>query len=373
MAGSTRLVDLVQEHIDGVLDQQSEDFAAISEDLTPIIDSVRDLLSGGKRYRALFCYWGWRAVAARRPGLDALDDSALDAELPVVVATASALELFHAAALVHDDIIDNSDTRRGRPAVHKQFESQHRELGWAGNARGYGGAAAVLIGDLLLGWSDEVLDGALRQHTSDAIATSTRREFNRMRSEVTAGQYLDVLEEASWATRLEEHHVARAERVVLYKSAKYSVEAPLVIGAHLAGAGASEVGALRRIGTPLGIAFQLRDDLLGVFGDPAITGKPAGDDLREGKRTVAVALTRRALSPGALRVFDELVGEQDLSDEQVNVLRQTMVECGTVDAIERLIARHASDAMATLDDAPLARAARDELRALAERVVRRSA
>lgn len=371
MAESNRLVDLVQEGIDRFLDSRAPRLQQIGTELSPFIDYSRDLLRGGKRFRALFCYWGWRAVAAHH-----IDDDPMVADVhptsDAIVAAAVALELFHAAALVHDDIIDNSDTRRGNASAHRRFESAHREHQWSGAADVFGRSAATLLGDLLLAWSDEAFDEALRLTQDEPARDAARREFNTMRSEVMLGQYLDVLDEQSWMSYPEAEQLSRARRVVIYKSAKYSVEAPLAIGAALAGANETELEELREFGLPLGIAFQLRDDVLGVFGDSTVTGKPSGDDLREGKRTVLVALARARLPVNARSLVDELLGDPDLSDIQVRMLQDTFRECGAVDDIENLIRREVERAAEAIRKANIAASARDQLLGLIDSVNKRA-
>ncbi|MBI5161921.1 MAG: polyprenyl synthetase family protein [Micrococcales bacterium] len=369
MAGSLRLVDLVQERIDDFLARRSDQLGEISGDLIDLVSASSDLLRGGKRFRALFCYWGWQSVAGSpRDGQEVPAVGADD--LGPVVAVSAALELFHAAALVHDDIMDDSDRRRGMPSMHRRFEALHRERGMLGDSERYGRSAALLLGDLLLGWSDELLDLGLAR-VPDADARAARAEFVRMRSEVTAGQHLDVLEEGSWREHDDQEQLRRAHRVILYKSAKYSVEAPLVIGAALAGADTAQLLALRGYGVPLGVAFQLRDDLLGVFGDPAVTGKPAGDDLREGKRTVLIALARRELPATAVRLLDELLGDRELDESQVAMLQRTLRDSGAVDRVEELIARDVDRAVGALGGARISGSARAELGRLADAVTRR--
>ena len=364
MAQSNRLVETVQARIDRFLDEHTSIFPSISDELAPFSDFSRQFLSGGKRFRALFCYWGWRGVQS--------DDSG-PLELDVVIGAASALELFHAAALVHDDIIDSSDTRRGAPSAHKRFETLHRTSGFSGSAREYGTASAILFGDVLQSWSDELLDESLSALGDRARASAARTQFNRMRTEVAAGQYLDILEEGAWNTRADDQVLAQAHQVIVYKSAKYSVEAPLLIGASIGGASAGQLSALREFGLPLGIAYQLRDDLLGVFGDSAVTGKPSGDDLREGKRTVLVALARQSLPSSAKHVLDELLGDPDLDAEQIAMLQHTIAESGAVEAVETLIAGNAERANAALESALLHTDARAELRELTRSVTQRSA
>ncbi|CAN5375305.1 polyprenyl synthetase family protein [soil metagenome] len=371
MAESTRLVDLVQLGIDDFLAERSSELIAIAPELEELVGLSRKFLAGGKRFRALFLYWGWQAAAGVVDGFDPLEDNESDDLLGVVLASC-ALEVFHAAALGHDDIMDNSDTRRGAPAAHKRFAQLHTGSGWAGNPSVFGGSAALLLGDLLLGWSDELFDRGTARLASASAGRSGRTEFNRMRTEVTAGQYLDILEENAWVTQPEATALSRAHRVIVYKSAKYSVEAPLAIGAALGGATLPQLSALREFGLPLGVAYQLRDDLLGVFGDPVVTGKPAGDDLREGKRTVLIALARPKLPSPARNLIDELLGEPSLDDQQVDMIRTALRDSGAVEEVERIIDHNVGLARAALRDAPIAPSARDQLLQLAGTVTSRT-
>ncbi|MCL2794961.1 MAG: polyprenyl synthetase family protein [Microbacteriaceae bacterium] len=367
MTDPVRLVDLVQHRLDAFLDDRSSIVTSVGSDVAALIDDSRSFLSGGKRFRAQFCHWGWRAVAGVR------DTPVTQRELDTVVGVASGLELFHAAALVHDDVIDNSDTRRGRPAAHAGFAARHAERRWAGDAVSFGASAAILLGDLLLGWSDELVDEALWALGDHGRARAARQVFNTMRTDVTAGQYLDVLEESAWVERDEQQLLDAAERVVVFKSAKYSVEAPLAIGAAIGGASEAQLATLSEFGLPLGIAFQLRDDVLGVFGDAAVTGKPSGDDLREGKRTMLVALTRMKVAPSVRRAIDELLGDPELTTEQVLMLQGAMRDSGALDQIEELIEREVRRANAALDEASLAPEAVAALRQLTRRVTDRAA
>ena len=364
-------MDLVQSRLDAFLADRAAELREISPDLDVVDDGARRLLAGGKRFRALFCYWGWRAVAGHAADFDPLADETSDDDLDAVVSIAAGLEMFHAAALVHDDIMDNSDLRRGKPSAHRAFTLLHRERGWDGSADAYGTSAGLLLGDLLLGWSDELVDDGVRRARTPDAGRAARLEFGRMRTEVTAGQYLDIFEETAWRAHPPEELLSRAHRVIVYKSAKYSVEAPLAIGGALADGSLAQIAALRDFGLPLGIAFQLRDDVLGVFGDPAVTGKPAGDDLREGKRTVLVTLARQKLPASAARVFDELLGDRSLDAEQIAMLQTAVRDSGAVDHVERVISHQLEQARAALAQAPLARSARDELTALADAVTRR--
>ena len=372
MAESNRLVDLVQSRIDEFLFVRAPIVSSISPDLRPLIDFSRQFLRGGKRFRAQFCYWGAQSVVSSGSVAENRDGERVSPGLSATVSAASSLEIFHAAALVHDDIIDNSDTRRGTASAHKLFESLHAESGWAGDSVDFGRASAILLGDLMLGWSDELLDEGLAEVADQAAARRARLEFNRMRTEVTAGQYLDILEERAWLTQPEDELLDRAMRVIVYKSAKYSIQAPLVIGAALAGGSDDQLDSLRAFGLPLGIAFQLRDDVLGVFGDALVTGKPSGDDLREGKRTVLIALARQAMSESDRTELDRLLGDPHLTTDQIVALQESIRASGAVDKVEERIAACVAEAIATLDDSPLDEIARRQLIALTEKVTARS-
>ncbi|MDQ1530252.1 MAG: geranylgeranyl diphosphate synthase, type, partial [Microbacteriaceae bacterium] len=243
MSAGARLVDLVQSRIDEFLDRRAPILSAIADDTLPMERFSRDFLRFGKRYRARFCYWGWQAVQ----GFDEVDDPFGDAgrrDLPAVVGVAAALEIFHAAALVHDDLMDASDTRRGMPSAHRMFEKEHRDRNWVGDAARFGMSAGLLLGDLLLVWSDELFAEAVEELSDRGNARAARAEFNRMRTDVTAGQYLDIAAEAGWPDVPDAKALAVAERVIVYKSAKYSIEAPLTIGASLGGASMPQMAHL---------------------------------------------------------------------------------------------------------------------------------
>ncbi|MEU9126786.1 polyprenyl synthetase family protein [Kitasatospora sp. NPDC048540] len=310
----------------------------ISPQLGPVADALRDfLLDGGKRLRPAFCYWGWRGAGGsdRDPG---------------ITRAAAALELLQASALVHDDLMDRSDTRRGLPSVHRRFEALHRSSGWRGDREQYGASAAVLLGDLLLIWCDELFNDC---GLPPQAVRAAKPGFDLMRTEVMVGQYLDVLEPVA-GDSADPDALDRARTVLHYKSAKYTIERPLQVGAVLAGAGPELVAAYAAFGLPLGEAFQLRDDLLGVFGDPAVTGKPAGDDLREGKRTLLVAHAMRGLPAADARHLDERLGAADLTAEEVPVLRALVERSGAADLVEKRIDELMRESLSALDAAPLA-------------------
>ncbi|GAB3768238.1 polyprenyl synthetase family protein [Nocardioides ginsengisegetis] len=334
----------VQSALDSFLDEQAARLAALGDDAARLIEEARVSVRGGKRFRAAFCYWGFHAIDPSPADEDAL------------VRACAALELLHASALVHDDLMDASDTRRGRPATHRKFESDHGAAGWRGDPEQYGGAAAILLGDLLLSWSDELLRNCGLPLTQVAPALDV---FDRCRSEVIAGQFLDVSVQARGRA-----DVGTAMTVLRYKSAKYSIERPLHIGAALAGAGPDEMAALTAFGLPLGEAFQLRDDLLGVFGDPETTGKPAGDDLIEGKRTVLVALALDAADAEDAALLDRSLGTS-LDAATVARLRSVIDGSGAHASVEAVITELAGHAVAALDKADVDEHARAVLRELA--------
>lgn len=372
MTSSPSLVDVedVRSRVDAALRLHVEDLrpslAASSADADRLAGAVEQMLGGGKRLRAAFCYWSWRAHGGV-PGT---------AREQVVVQVGAALELFQAAALFHDDVMDDSDTRRGLPAAHRTFAALHEDAAWSGDARRFGESAAILLGDLALVRSEHVFSRALDPEPAE-LRSRVRGVFDLMRTEVTVGQYLDVLAQALPWGQDPQADEQRAREVIRSKSARYSVEHPIVLGAALAEADDDALAACRALGLPLGEAFQLRDDLLGVFGDPATTGKPAGDDLREGKRTVLVARAMaRAVASGddgtVARLRSEL-GIRDLSDERVAALAAAIAGTGAPDDVERLIDELAGDAFAALDRLPLHEPGRTYLVRLAHAAVDRRA
>jgi geranylgeranyl diphosphate synthase type I len=187
---SENVLAQVQSNLDAFCQKQRTDFEAISNDLLPVVDYTQSLLQGGKRFRALFCYWAWRASLAESDYHQS--EAEINESEQAIAGIAASLEMFHAAALVHDDLLDQSDTRRGAPAIHKRFESLHSEKKWAGSPERFGVAGSVLVGDLMLGWSSEIFGNALLQSPNREIESSCRDEFSLMRVEVMAGQYLDV-------------------------------------------------------------------------------------------------------------------------------------------------------------------------------------
>lgn len=314
------------------------------------LDTVETFLLGsGKRVRPMFCHLGWRSGGGRTG--------------PGIVAVAAALEMFHTFALIHDDVMDRSDTRRGRPTVHVSLAGQHERLGWKGEAAQFGRSAAILWGDLCLTWADQLFHSAGLPPERMRPAFDT---FRLMRSEVLLGQYLDIRGEAAVV------EPAACYRILLLKSARYTVERPLQIGAKLAGADDTTLKALSGYGEALGVAFQLRDDVLGVFGDDAETGKSAMTDLRDGKSTVLMAMTRQAASPAQLEVVDRWHGNPDLDDQGAAELRQVIVDTGSLREVERVIDERTEESVAALAGGGLPTDACQALTDMAHLLVRRT-
>ena len=344
----------VQEVVDETVRDQAALLESVSPDLSPLVDAIAALLSGGKRLRPAFAYWGWRGVTGpvSAPGSD---DAAMRA--------AAGLEFLQACALIHDDVMDGSDTRRGLPSAHRRFAGVHRDHAWLGSPEAFGTGAAILLGDMCLSWADEVIF-----HCDFPAPTMTRakRIYDEMRTELMAGQYLDLLEQVRGGGSVE-----RALTVVRYKSAKYTIERPLHLGAALADAPEGVFAAYSAYGLPLGEAFQLRDDILGVFGDPSETGKPAGDDLREGKRTVLIATALERSTPDQAAIIRHHLGDPALDLDGVEQLRSVIRETGALDHTESLIDTLLASSIAALDTDLLDPEARDVLTALAYAATRR--
>jgi len=326
------------------LEQRSGDLGA--DDLTAAFHLIRRfVLADGKRLRPLFCYWG--AHCALEPG----DDDAL-------IRAAASLELFHSFALVHDDIMDASELRRGELTLHRSLArtvpGRHTD-----RAR-LGVSLAILAGDLLAMWSEQMFT---ESGVDGDRLVQARSWLARMRNEVVVGQYLDLTLGAG--------SIAAAERVVTLKTARYTVTRPLQVGGALAGVPEQLHGEFERFGDPLGIAFQLRDDLLGVFGQPARTGKPAIDDLREGRPTVLIEIARTRANPRQRFEIDRRYGDPDLSEEAAEALRQAIGATGAVREVETLIEQRRGQALGVLAGMAIALPARQALERLASAVTYR--
>jgi geranylgeranyl diphosphate synthase type I len=352
---TVELTDAITDQLRRYLRDRRGDAAYIGGAYDGLIASLEEfVLSGGKRLRPAIAYWGWRAVSSK------------DADAQALLLF-SALELLHAAALVHDDVIDTSATRRGRPTTHIKFAALHRDSQWRGSADQFGISAAILLGDLALAWADDIV--AAVDLPSDARGR-VRQVWANIRTELLGGQYLDIVAGASAA-----ESIISAMAVNMFKTASYTVSRPLQLGA-AAAADRPDVHALfQNVGTDLGVAFQLRDDVLGVFGDPTVTGKPSGDDLRSGKRTVllaeAVELADKS-DANAANLLRTSIGAE-LSDAQVRELCDVIEGVGALAAVQDRIDTLTRRALAVLADAPINATAKAGLSRLARLAANRSA
>jgi geranylgeranyl diphosphate synthase type I len=335
----------VDERIERLMAPEVARWRDIDPDLLEPLWSLRELLSaGGKRLRPAFCHWAF--VGAGGAPSD-----------PLVTDAGAALELLHSFAVIHDDVIDASEYRRGRPSVHQAFADRHAEAGWRGEGRRFGDGAAILIGDLAFVYADMLLADAPRQALD---------VFAEQRLEVSLGQYLDLVGTARADTSAEQ-----ARRICLYKSGKYTVERPLHLGAALAGR-LDDLGAyLSAFGLPLGEAFQLRDDLLGAFGDPEVTGKPVGEDLREGKPTPLYVLATARADGAAAELLAERFGSASLTAVEVTQLQSILVDTGARQRVEETIDGLLDRALVALDAVPVTDEARARLAELAHFVAGR--
>ena len=345
-ASLLRIAASVSARLDEVLTPELDRWTDLDADLRePMAEIRRLVLSGGKRLRPAFCHWGY--VAA---GGDATD--------PIVVDAGAAFELMHAFALFHDDVMDDAASRRGEPTTHTVFADLHRSQGWSGESRRFGEGVAILIGDLAFVYSDRLLRSA------NATAWEI---WNELRIELNVGQVLDILGSVRGVRDVEQ-----AERICRYKSGKYTIERPLHLGAALADPERfSELAdGLSAYGLPLGDAFQMRDDVMGAFGDESTTGKPVGGDLREGKPTPLLARALAA-STEVQRTVLARVGAPDMTDAEVVAAQQVIVDTGALADLETTIERRTDDALLALDRLDIDPTPRTELAALADYVIRR--
>ena len=348
---SAAFTDAIAGAITTFLEDVSPRMCAIDASLTQATDLAAAFTAGGKRLRPAFCFWSRVAASGMPDDVDA------------VMRAAASLDLLHVGILVHDDVMDGSDSRRGVLAVHRQYEATHAGTG-LGSSAAYGRAAAIQVGNLLQAWSVEMYE---RSGLPNADRARGRRYLDRMRTEVIGGQLLDIA--AQGGLHADTPPIELAEHVVEFKTARYTIQRPAQLGAAL-GAGSDDLlSGLWRFGLPLGRAFQYRDDVLGVFGDEATTGKPSGDDLREGKRTVLVAEALAASATVATEL-ESLLGT-DLDDAGIDRARHLLTDSGALERTEARIATDYAAALEILDATPMTDDGRTALRQLAHACVER--
>ncbi|WP_422117376.1 polyprenyl synthetase family protein [Brachybacterium sp. UNK5269] len=325
----------------------------ISPETAGLVEVLERYLEGGKLLRPRFCFWGGAAALPREPTA---------AQLEALARFGAAIELVQAAALMHDDVIDHSPVRRGRPAAHVEAEHAHRAAGLVGSSQEYGVAVAIVLGDLALSWAEQLAAGV---NGGLAGVRRARAEFDALRTEVMAGQFLDVLHQAGGFTSSPDAEQA-ALSVIRWKTVPYTVLRPVRIGAALMGAEDSELEALSRWAIEVGTAFQLRDDLLSVIGDQDETGKPIGGDIVEGKRTVLLARTESATDAQGRALLERVVGQAAASAEEIRAVHDLMVSTGAVAAVAEDVRRRATRAREILGAAELGALGRAGLGALAD-------
>lgn len=348
MSDTGSLIARVDAVLADTITTQRATWTAVDADLGVVFDEIAALvLGGGKRLRPQFCHWGWIAAGGQ-------------VSSPIPDRIGAAVELLHAMALFHDDVIDDAAMRRGQATTHRRISAGHARSGWSGESRRFGEGAAILIGDITFVLSDSLMDG---------VSAGARQVWHELRMEMNIGQFLDTLGSAR-----RERRVEVAERICRLKSSKYTIERPLHLGALAADEvrGAAMLPMLSEYGLPLGDAFQMRDDILGAFGDPAVTGKPVGGDFREGKPTPMLA---RAFSAATTeqRVILDMVGSTDLDDAAVARIQQVVIDTGALEEMESVVLRLRDRAIGALDSTRMAGNAHDELVKLADSVTRRDA
>lgn len=344
----TEVANQVEERLRSLLRTEQDRWTALDVDLQPPFAALHDVvLAGGKRLRPAFCYWGFVAAGG---------DPALRAR-PDVIDAGAGLELLHCFALVHDDIMDNSSMRRGLPAVHAAFAHRHALSGLPGESRRYGEGVAILVGDLAFVYADVALSGA---------SPEVMQVWNELRLEVNVGQYFDLFHTAKGSPSVD-----AATKICTYKTAKYTIERPLHLGATLAGdTSQTTLSALSQYGLPLGEAFQLVDDLLGAFGDECLTGKPVGDDFREGKPTRLVAIALERATPQQAAVLSR-VGDPNLAEEEIADVQQVITDTRARSEVENTVKSLAGEATRALLSSSLPHQAVTALEKLATYVVDR--
>ena len=363
--------EAVNSRLQQYLSESQAEFAYIN----PLVDGAITVLAdftmnGGKRVRPTFAWAGVRAGielsdATAETHLTSLENEGITPD--GLLTAISSLEFIQACALIHDDIIDKSDTRRGAPTAHRTFEAEHNQQHWQGEASHYGISQAILLGDLALAWADDMFTTA---RIGDAAVRRAQGAWRAMRTEVISGQMLDIALEANGS-----EYVKDSMDVITYKTASYTVARPLHIGASLAGATPEVIKRLQSIGHDIGVAFQLRDDQLGVFGDPAVTGKPSGDDLRSGKRTTLINFAlEQATTQQEKQLRDNLgtIPVAEAGEPLVNELREIINDTGAAARVENLIEQHSSHAIDSIMGAGFSPELTEELIGFAQKLTHRA-
>ena len=354
---STQFLAEVQASLDRFCDEQRSKWTSLTADRMSLLwDQLDHFLQAGKRIRPAFCYWAYVAVEGSHP------------TSPGIIDVAASLDLLQGFALIHDDLIDASDTRRGSPSAHRFFEGYHASQSWLGDSEHFGTSSAILLGDLLFAWSVSMVEKA--DVPPERLARA-RSYLDEVRTEVLAGQFLDLLIETrplNPSTLIDD-----ACFVMEFKTAKYTVTRPMMVGAGLALASEHILQGFEIFGAHVGRAFQMRDDLLGLFGDSEVTGKPSGDDLRSGKKTVVIGYALQDASHRDAERLTHMLGNPDLTQDDIDQARQILVDCGAVDRTQRAITQAAEAGIKILDSCHLSSEGHLGLVGLVQACVERSA
>lgn len=309
--------------------KRDEAAASGSPETLELVDGVGLLaMQGGKRLRPALVYYTWRACGGTSD----------EAALPLALAT----ELLHTYLLIHDDIMDHAETRRGLPSAHVRFRDAHQEHHLYGDADDFGRSVAILLGDLAQSWAVELATGAA---AGSPGSRELARCFAAMCQEVIGGQYLELLVAQRRAATEEE-----LLRVLRLKSGRYTAERPIQLGALLAGAPPELLSILSRYGTAVGEAFQLQDDLLGMFGDPGATGKPVDADLREGKFTFLIHHALATATPEQRRVLEAALGKAEATAAETTAAVRVLEETGAHEAVTAMVGERLRAARAALSE-----------------------
>lgn len=335
----------ISERLAGFIADASKQLAEISPESQQLAEVASNYCAGGKRLRPAFVYWGYAAFA----GQDEDSEKILDA--------AAGFEMLHAGILVHDDLIDQADTRRGKPVAHRELGSELPDQ------PDYGRSAAVVVGDLMMSWANALVHRCQIKYLEQALPY-----WWAVQQEVNAGQHLDIANQYG----LLRHYpsLSAAELILEMKTARYTVMRPLQFGAAGAAASKSQLSALADFASPIGRAFQLRDDLLGVFGKESVTGKTMGADLMEGKRTVLAAYAFNNLAKNKANELAELFG-RPLASSEISKAQELITASGARDLVEKRIANYANQAAQALAKLNLSEERRQPLAILASQCIDR--
>jgi geranylgeranyl diphosphate synthase type I len=337
--------------LDAYFGAKIDEASKVHPEAVVLSEGVRRFIrNGGKRVRPAFAYSAYVASGGR--------------SLEAILYASAALEVLHAWALIHDDIIDNANLRHGKPSVHKVFEDFHRKRALSGSAGKFGTDAAILVGDLALTFADELLN------TAPFPAERIRRAkeyYDLMKKQVIFGEYLDVV--APLKKQVTERDLLT---ILEYKTAKYTVERPMHIGAVLAGAEEDTLRIFSSYAVPLGQAFQIQDDIMGTFSNEAKIGKPVDSDIKEGKRTLLV-LKAYEFSKGAeKRLLDAVLGNQSAGEAEIEAARQIMRSSGALEYSQELAYKLIKKAKGAILQAKLVEEGREYLLQAADYLLTRS-